>query len=94
MNFFLISYGLSLYAPNTSCVSVVSLTWFSRFFGNESITEIFTKRFKLPNPLLLAGETDYLHNVIGNERLFWRKISATRIKRKVHHIRSSAYKAT
>ena len=54
MNFFLISCGLSLYAPNTSCVSVVSLTWFSRFFGNESITEIFTKRFKLPNPLLLA----------------------------------------
>ena len=78
---FLMSYGFGLVSNNN-------------FLATNPLPKIFTKRFKLPNPLLLAWETDFLHNVIGNEQLFWRKISATWIKRGDYHIRYSAYKTT
>ena len=82
------SYGLSLFA--LCCLS--HLVSNNNFLATNPSPKILIKRFKLPNPSLLAWETDFLHNVIKNEQLFWRKISATRIKGKFHHTRSTAYK--
>ena len=79
---FLMSYGLSQYA--LCCLS--DLVFNNNFLATNPSPKILTKRFKLRNPLLLAWETDFLHNVIGNKRLFWRKISATWINGRLHHI--------